>query len=102
MLLIIKLKIIYIITSETTEQIKTEQTIKNDGGAEEREKARVRVEFRAWPRVEVRGKCQKDKLKDSPHDRTYVMECFVGFVSWCAPFVCPLSLPAFQSACIFI
>lgn len=79
MLLIIKLKIIYIITSETTEQIKTEQTIKNDGWAEKREKARVRVEFRAWPRVEVRGKCQKDKLKDSPHDRTYVMECFVGF-----------------------
>lgn len=99
MLLIIKLKIIYIITGETTEHIKTEQTIKNEGG---REKASVRVEFRAGLGVEVRAKCQKDKLKDSPHDRTYVMECFVGFGSWSAPFVCSLFLPSFLPACIFI
>lgn len=59
----------------------------------EREKASARVEFRAALGVEVRGKCQKDKLKDTPHDRTYVMECFVAFGSLCAPFVCPLFFP---------
>lgn len=103
--LIIKLKIIYEITSETTEHIKTEQTIKNGGKKErdrERDKASVRVEFRAALGVEVCGKCQKDKLRDSPHDRTYVMECFVAFGSLCAPFVCPLSHPYCLPSCISI
>lgn len=38
--LIIKLKIMYEITSESTQHIKTEQTIKN-GGKRERERKRV-------------------------------------------------------------